>query len=61
MNTGLSKLRSARPLIIATLFVAQAVLLVGGFFTIRDAHQEVEFTQAEVDALTPAQQTLTHS
>ena len=58
MNTALSQLRSARPLIIATFFVAQAVLLVGGFFTIRDVHQEVEFTHAEVDALVPAQRTL---
>ena len=58
MNIALSTLRSARPLIIATFFVAQAVLLVGGFFTIRDAHHEVEFTQAEVDAMGPAQQTL---
>ena len=58
MNAALSQLRSARPLIIATFFVAQAVLLVGGFFTIRDVHQEVEFTHAEVDALVPAQRTL---
>ena len=58
MSTALSQLRSARPLIIATFFVAQAVLLVGGFFTIRDARREVEFTQAEVEALEPAQQTL---
>ena len=43
---------------IATFFVAQAVLLIGGFFTIRDAHQEVEFTRAEVKALEPAQQML---
>ena len=55
MDTGLSKLRSARPLIIATFFVGQAVLLIGGFFTIRDAHQAVEFTQAEVDAVEPVQ------
>ena len=39
-------------------FIAQAIIVVGGFFTIRDAHFEVEFTQAEVDALEPAQQTL---
>ena len=43
---------------IATFFVAQVVLLIGRFFTIRDAHQEVEFTRAEVKALEPAQQTL---
>ena len=43
---------------IATVFVAQAALLIGGFFTIRDAHRQVEFTRAEVEALEPAQQTL---
>ena len=43
---------------IASFFVAQAVLSIGGYFTIRDVHQEVEFTHAEVDALAPAQRTL---
>ena len=58
MNTALSLLQSARPLMIASFFVSQAVLLIGGYFTIRDVHQEVEFTRAEVDALVPAQRTL---
>ena len=58
MNTALSLLQSARPLMIASFFVSQAVLLIGGYFTIRDVHQEVEFTRAEVHALVPAQRTL---
>ena len=58
MNTALSLFQSARPLMIASFFVSQAVLLIGGYFTIRDVLQEVEFTRAEVDALVPAQRIL---